>query len=246
MDDSTLQNPKHVLLQRLLALTNRLRDSALPEGETLETLHGKVDDLEIAVESTVAGRTLLTEQSQCLIEDQSATIPSEISSPTTFPMSAQGTDVPIHSNISHDAGVRDEVLTRVTKAVLSLQQRNEEFKVYHYRSPLIAALTVQQHLHDIWIMKTERAAQRILSLESQAQEMETDLATDESELTYLKVQLKTLEVQAVNHRPEEEDAMLTEGIRRWKLDWADVDQRFYSRRKNRSSLSNETTEGTVR
>lgn len=60
----------------------------------------------------------------------------------------------------------------------------------------------------------------------------SDIAADDLELTYLKVQLKALEVQATPYIPLHNDNDLADAIRRWKLDWADVDARFRERRIN--------------
>ena len=64
---------------------------------------------------------------------------------------------------------------------------------------------------------------------------EEDAADDEAELTYLKLKLRIVEIQALPYVPEKKKDMITEGIRRWKLDWADVDDRFRGRRKRRGS-----------
>ena len=60
-----------------------------------------------------------------------------------------------------------------------------------------------------------------------------DLIDDESELTYLKLKLRILEIEAAPHVPTGEQSSLAEGIRIWKLDWADVDNRFRMRRRKR-------------
>ena len=56
---------------------------------------------------------------------------------------------------------------------------------------------------------------------------------DQSELTYLKLKLETLENQVVPYAPLRESNKLTQGIRRWKLDWADIENRFRLRRRKR-------------
>ena len=44
-------------------------------------------------------------------------------------------------------------------------------------------------------------------------------------MTYLKLQLKALEVQASETNVSQDPGLL-DGIRRWKLDWADTEARF--------------------
>ena len=60
---------------------------------------------------------------------------------------------------------------------------------------------------------------------------ETESAKDQTELTFLKLNLRMLEIQAEPYILKDDNNGLQEGIRRWKLDWADVDQRRRARRK---------------
>lgn len=60
---------------------------------------------------------------------------------------------------------------------------------------------------------------------------ENESAKDQSEHTFLKLNLRMLEIQADPYIPKDDKDGLREGIRRWKLDWADVDQRRRARRK---------------
>ncbi|KAI9844574.1 MAG: hypothetical protein M1837_005533 [Sclerophora amabilis] len=110
-----------------------------------------------------------------------------------------------------------DILDRVSKVVEEFRCRFEELK----------------HVHDMSILRTEKAAQRILQLESEVKQLESEISADESELTFLKLQLKALEIQAMRYIPTDDEEELTEGIRRWKLDWADLDHRFKTRRRTR-------------
>jgi hypothetical protein len=62
------------------------------------------------------------------------------------------------------------------------------------------------------------------------------ISTTHSELDYLKIQLKAIEIQASSYMSvnDREDDLLREGIKRWKLDWKDVDTRFKARERRRS------------
>ena len=62
---------------------------------------------------------------------------------------------------------------------------------------------------------------------------EKDIVDDESELTYLKLQLRIIEIQTLPYVPRKNQDSLAEGIRKWKLDWADVDERYRRRRRKR-------------
>lgn len=67
---------------------------------------------------------------------------------------------------------------------------------------------------------------------------EQDIVDDESELTYLKLQLRIIEVQTLPYWPRKDQDELAAGIERWKRDWADVDERYRKRRLRRQA-SNE-------
>jgi hypothetical protein len=56
-----------------------------------------------------------------------------------------------------------------------------------------------------------------------------DFEENQSELSFLKLQLRALEIQGMDYIPPDED--LSESIKNWKLDWEDVDQRTKLRRR---------------
>lgn len=59
--------------------------------------------------------------------------------------------------------------------------------------------------------------------------MEDDFDANQSELKYLKIQLKAIEAQC--NFPRNEDPELTQAIKNWKIDWEDIDRRSKARRK---------------
>lgn len=61
------------------------------------------------------------------------------------------------------------------------------------------------------------------------------MVDDESELTYLKLKLRIIEIQTLPHVPRKDRDGLAAGIERWKLDWADVDKRYRKRRWKRET-----------
>ena len=69
---------------------------------------------------------------------------------------------------------------------------------------------------------------------------EDELMDDQSELTYLKLKLEALETQVVPYLPSKESNKLTQRLRRWKLDWADVENRFRLRRRKRQPEKDRT------
>lgn len=53
-------------------------------------------------------------------------------------------------------------------------------------------------------------------------------------MTYLKLQLRMIEAQTLPYMPKREEDDLSAGIQRWKLDWAEVENRHRKRRHNYS------------
>ncbi|MCJ1250638.1 hypothetical protein MMC30_007866 [Trapelia coarctata] len=138
--------------------------------------------------------------------------------PPTAPRS-RGFDAPdrVEQEGTDEAQVQQmgPMLEKITYLVDELRKRQEEFK----------------HLHSILVAKAEKGAEEIVRLEQHIEKSEQDITDDESELTYLKLQLRMLEIEAAPHLSMRENDSLAEGIRRWKLDWADVDNRFRMRRR---------------
>ena len=63
---------------------------------------------------------------------------------------------------------------------------------------------------------------------------EEDLAGQESDLTFLRLQLRSIEVQCAAYIPRDADPALRESIRNWKRDWSDLRTKW-TERKARST-----------
>ncbi|TDZ23257.1 hypothetical protein Cob_v003710 [Colletotrichum orbiculare MAFF 240422] len=72
-----------------------------------------------------------------------------------------------------------------------------------------------EHIHQLLVTRAERAAQRIIFLQSRVQNLEEELQENDSELTYLRLGLKAIEVQC----PADTDPDLAQSIQNWKSDW---------------------------
>lgn len=120
------------------------------------------------------------------------------------------------------------VLERVTKAHTSLRARYEEMR----------------HLNDQHILQLEDSAQQALQSKSETEALKADLGFDHSELLFLKLQLKALEVQAdslaqkqLDEVEERKRISLVDDMARWKADWHDVDARLRRRRERHGIVS---------
>lgn len=61
--------------------------------------------------------------------------------------------------------------------------------------------------------------------------MEDDFEANQSELKYLRIQLKAIEAQCAEFIPRDEDPELSQAIKNWKVDWEDIDRKSKARRK---------------
>jgi hypothetical protein len=67
---------------------------------------------------------------------------------------------------------------------------------------------------------------------------DTDFETNQSELSFLRLQLRAIEVQSLEYIKANTDEELSQSINQWKKDWKDVDQRTKAlRRKCKASDS---------
>lgn len=113
------------------------------------------------------------------------------------------------------------VLERVQKANVSLRQRYDDMRQLN-----------QSHKDEL-----QESAQEALRLKSENESLKADLGFDHSELLFMKLQLKALEVQldvasgAEDHPDMEKRILFNNDIDRWKADWDDVDARLRSRRQ---------------
>ncbi|RYP28011.1 hypothetical protein DL767_007411 [Monosporascus sp. MG133] len=91
-----------------------------------------------------------------------------------------------------------------------------------------------EHIHDLLIMRAERAAQRIIYLERRVQELEDERNENEMEILNLQFQLKAIEVQCLSYVPKDADQDLRESISAWKTEWSAL-KRKRARKKDYSA-----------
>ncbi|GAM84518.1 hypothetical protein ANO11243_025140 [Dothideomycetidae sp. 11243] len=121
------------------------------------------------------------------------------------------------------------ILERVSRANTDLRHRFDEM----------------HQLNDQHAIQVEEATREALNLQSENEALKADLNFDHSELLYLKLQLKALEVQVdglLNDDRESETTrqkliILEDGMDQWKHVWDDVDARFRGRRVKHRVMS---------
>ncbi|KAF1345445.1 hypothetical protein BDV97DRAFT_361118 [Delphinella strobiligena] len=121
-----------------------------------------------------------------------------------------------------------DVLNRVSKANDSLRKRYDEIR----------------QIHDSTVAELEECGQELLEVKSENEALKADLAFDHSELLFMKLQVKALEIEADAIQPhsngqdvDKNRVLLDDDIDRWKADWDDVDARLRARRETHKVIS---------
>lgn len=85
--------------------------------------------------------------------------------------------------------------------------------------------TFQRQLpeHIVIIIRSYRLTKKLSS--------EGDYGETQSELNYLRLQMRAIEVQALEHIESSQDEELTQSIRNWKQQWTEIDQSIKDKRK---------------
>ena len=108
----------------------------------------------------------------------------------------------------------------LTTVVTNLRARQEE----------------SDHIHSLLVERAERAAQRIIFLQTRISYLEEELRENDDELQYLRICLKALEVQM----PPNPDMELQQCIRTFKQDY----QALKKKRVNKSSLASASVDAS--
>ncbi|KAI9879420.1 MAG: hypothetical protein M1830_008551 [Pleopsidium flavum] len=233
------------LLDRWNEIMSRIVHTSLAD-KTVTAMHKTLDEVDNLLSWNATEQNEETEESSGLgisgLQDDSSVYTTAHITPTAS-IAPDAPEEVCRSESKKDVILESQaLLMRVTEAVNQLRRREEEFR----------------HLHDIAIMKAEEGAQRILRLEFEVDQLyvyeganlmtleveayadshsEEDSSKDQLEFTFLKLKLRMLEIQAAPYIPKDGDDGLREGIRRWKRDWADVDQRRRARRRKKEEVA---------
>ncbi|KAK2607236.1 hypothetical protein N8I77_005929 [Diaporthe amygdali] len=126
-----------------------------------------------------------------------------------------GSSPKISSEMADSIVMEAEALCAEMSTVIeSLQKRREE----------------SDHLHAVSVQREEAANERLREQAARIDELEAAVAEDESELRYLKIQLRGIEAQCAGYIPRGADPELDESIRSWKRDWATLRDKWATRR----------------
>lgn len=126
----------------------------------------------------------------------------------------------LQDKVLMDADEADFLVKRVTNVANELRKRYEEVK----------------HMNDQMVNRLETASNEVLHLRSENESLRADLSFDHSELLFLKLQLKAVQLSIEPQLPADGQyassvsESLSDGLERWRKDWKDVDLKFQARR----------------
>ncbi|KAM0503105.1 hypothetical protein D7B24_002166 [Verticillium nonalfalfae] len=231
-DEELTQGSKVQLIQRLTALTQKLaQGSDVPDQITLDLLLRRVDEIDRVVDGhppSAPFRPHLTCRPTGSIDERG----SFFGSPSSSWMHSR------YSSLSLSVRAeRPKTPEPVVKKpdVDSFKIASEAEKLTAELDTLVANLKARQeeseHIHDLLVTRAERAAQRIIFLQSRVQDLEAELHDSDTDLSHLRLGLKAIEVQCPRDFLATHAAVeLAQSIANWKADYAALKQRRAARR----------------
>ncbi|KAL9614358.1 MAG: hypothetical protein Q9167_001161 [Letrouitia subvulpina] len=207
------------LLQRWQSLSRHLSSQRLSR-RSIVALSRKLDEVEEILIGASA-QIPLNEHARPAIGEHQSCISHEVTDSNVGvlpPASHQAAEIirPDEDAVIHP-DKNSESLDRYAEAMDRLRQRQ----------------TQNEQLHRIAISKIEDRDRRLIQLGTEMAQMQSDIMDDEAELKYLKLKLRIIEIQTLPYVPKQDQDGLAAGIRRWKLDWAEVTRRCQKRRLKR-------------
>ncbi|KAI0449598.1 hypothetical protein F5B21DRAFT_508980 [Xylaria acuta] len=259
------QDSRDVLVQRLNDLAARLSQQNHVEGESINVLHAKVDELESVLyipdySSERGARPSGPSPLSQADDDQDGSnlswepphpgslLPSDVSSlasPTRLSPSAK-TGVDHQGRAKAKSRASKMTVAQAEKVVAEAQDLHKSLEVVisnlrdrqeetEASSPF---LSFSSHIHALLINRLERAAQRIIELEEQVKDLEIQRKESDTGLLNLRIRLKAIEVQCLSYVPKDADPELSESIDAWKMEWSALKQR---RARNKENSFNSDT-----
>jgi hypothetical protein len=246
------RDSKDVLIQRLNDIALRLVTGENLKDEDITALHIDVDRMERVMRSTTGShreeslpggrsRSSTTTISRDN-EDDPFWPPFSPSRKVTMRLPDSPTRSSPSNSLHHPPKSHD--MSPQKAALLAQEADSLREALSHIIAELKARREESSHIHSLLITRAETAAQRIISLESAIKDIDADLEATQSELSFLRLQMRALEVQGMQYIPFNADEELSESIKNWKLDWADIDQRTRARRRKCRDLIEGNGAGT--
>ncbi|KAI1107366.1 hypothetical protein F4804DRAFT_329401 [Jackrogersella minutella] len=257
--EEVVQDSKDVLVQRLNDLAAQLNQQDHLKEESVYGLHAKVDEMERALStrnhllrrtpqrsrptslilqstksehepfwgSLTPGRIMPSISKMPLSIQKSASTQTEKQPSTSRAGAAKGNQMSKAEadRIVQEANILCKEIDDVTSSLRARQEESDARSL---------PITDKDHIHELLILRAERAAQRIIHLEKRIKELEKERNEGEMEMLNLQIQLKAIEVQCLSYVPEDADEDLRESISQWKTEWSAL-KRKRARRKTSAS-----------
>ncbi|KAI1766559.1 hypothetical protein GGR53DRAFT_200560 [Hypoxylon sp. FL1150] len=251
--EEIVRDSKDVLVQRLNDLAAQLSEQDHLKEDSVNGLHAKVDEMErvLSARNNSSRRRSQRARPSSLVLQSSASshdslwgmgTPGQIMPnipstplPTLRSSSTQTTDRPV-PNASRSKAANGSLSSTEANRVVEMAQ-NLSKELESVITNLRARQEESDHIHEMLIMRAERAAQRIIYLEKRIKELERERNEGEMELFNLQIQLKAIEVQCMSYVPEGTDEDLRESISAWKTEWSTM-----KRKKARRNLLDDASE----
>ncbi|TRX97471.1 hypothetical protein FHL15_001749 [Xylaria flabelliformis] len=240
-EDAT-QDSRDGLVQRLNDLAARLSQQHHVRNEDIDVLHAKVDELENVLHTPHKSSKRETRPPRpppLSLDDDNQDGSNHTWEPpdpgSPLPSDAFSLTLPKPASPSPKTGI-DHQAQRKAKSRASKLTVAQAEQVLAEAQDLHKSLEV--HIHALLITRLERAAQRIIELEEQLQDLEIQRKESETELLNLRIQLKAIEVQCLSYVPKDADRELSESIDVWKKEWSALKQR---RARNKENSFNHDT-----
>ncbi|KAI1311664.1 hypothetical protein F5Y03DRAFT_391214 [Xylaria venustula] len=224
--EDVAQDSRDVLVQRLNDLVSRLTGEHHIKDESMHALHAKVDELESVLGAPAYSSKVGYDGrpgSNLSWESPHPTnlLPSDIS-PTRSSPSAKA-KVDHQANTKARSRTSNLTVAQAEQVIAEVQDLHKNLEVVI--SNLRDRQEETEHIHALLITRLERAAQRIISLEEQLENLQREQKESDTELLNLQIQLKAIEVQCMSYVPQDADQELSESIGAWKMEYSALKQK---------------------
>ncbi|KAF6844687.1 hypothetical protein CMUS01_00871 [Colletotrichum musicola] len=242
-DENATQTTRDTLglVQRLNELAEKLLSGEEVPDTNVSAMHGKLDEIESVMTGQVPPLPQETPQGKPKTWPQNGQSEEHESlwtspSPSWFRSGLSDISPSFRSSFRRDTPSPEPTVEK-KPAVDTFRIASEAAKLNTELETLVTNLKARQeeseHIHQLLVTRAERAAQRIIFLQSRVRDLyvvkfcvalgavvltrrrEEELQENDSELTYLRLGLKAIEVQL----PAGVDSDLAQSIQNWKADW---------------------------
>jgi hypothetical protein len=198
----------------MLNIVGRRIDEIEDEVEGLHSHDGQPEEMEEIIEEE-----FFTERER---DDLLSSRPSsKRQNQHTNPLGIEGANELSEDGVNWDKARQEQLLTEAQTALHFLTKAQEQLRQRHQE------LVNLNEEHSLDVEEKEMEVER---LRSENESLKSDLGFDHSELLFLELQLKSLEVECEDSMYHPKLERLQRQMENWRDDWRDVEARFKKRR----------------